>query len=187
MSRRGNVAKTDMEIKKGQPIFKDADFFKSLKDGIYEIDIKNLDMRTVKQNSAMHKLYSMTADALNDAGYSVNFVLNKRKFDTIEKIFDWGIKKLKMIPKADLVLNKMKERILSKEELEIVWTKQSVKDLIWRPLQIHLVQKESTTKLTKPEIDKVYETYNHVLSSRYGIHIPFPNKKLWDEEKEKEV
>ena len=144
---------------------------------IYEADVKNLDMRTVKQNSSIHKLFSLTADALNDAGYTVNTVLNRRKFEVITKVFDWGAKKLTFIHSADKILQKMKDRILANEEIELTWTMQLVKDVLWRPLQIHQTQKESTTKLTKEEIDQVYELFNMVLS-RYGIHVPFPSSEL---------
>lgn len=150
-------------------------------DAEYEVTITNIDLLTDQQRKALHKLYSLTAEQLNDAGYTVNIVLNKRKFEAIEKVFAWGIDKLAVIPGAELVLNKMKDRILQKEEHEVMWTTQTVKDLIWRPLQLHLVQKKSTTKLNRVEIDKIYDTYNMIMSDRYGIHVQFPSKKLWDE------
>jgi hypothetical protein len=175
--------KLTVEIKKGY-IFpysdNDREALSTIKDGIYQTDVKNMDMRTTTQNSSLHRLFSLTADALNDAGYSVNTVLNRRKLEAISKVFDWGFEKLKPIANADKVLQKMKDRIVANEEIELTWTMILVKDVIWRPLQIHQTQKESTTKLTKSEIDKVYELFNMVLG-RYGIHIPFPNRELWEE------
>ena len=157
----------------------DYEMFQKLSDAVYTVDIKNLDMRSLKQNSSIHKLFSLTADALNDAGYSVNTVLNRRKLEAINKVFEWGFSKLALVPNADKVLQKMKDRIVANEEVELTWTMQLVKDVLWRPLQIHQTQKESTTKLTKEEIDKVYELFNMVLS-RYGIHVPFPSRDLWE-------
>ena len=150
---------------------------------IYDVDIKNMDIRTMKQNNSIHVLFSLTADALNDAGYSVNTVLNRRKLEAINKVFEWGFSKLAFVSGAEKVLQKMKDRIVANEEVELTWTLQVVKDVLWRPLQIHQTQKESTTKLTKEEIDKVYELFNLVLS-RYGIHVPFPNRELWENSKE---
>ena len=37
-----------------------------LSDGIYQIDIKNMDMRTIKQNSALHLWAKQIADILNN-------------------------------------------------------------------------------------------------------------------------
>jgi len=153
----------------------DKEMCDKLQDALYSVDISNIDSRTNQQNRAMHKLFSMTAEALNEAGYTMNFVLNRRKYETISKVFSWGKER---ILGSDKILDKMETRLLSKEEHELPWTMQSVKDTLWRPLQIHITNKESTTKLNKDEIDKVYEVFNSVLS-RYGVHVPFPSSELW--------
>jgi len=59
---------------------------------------------------------------------------------------------------------------------DVPWTAQSVKSILWKSLQKALLGKESTTKLKKDEIDKVYDVMNRVLSERYGIYVPFPNR-----------
>ena len=43
----------------------DIDKLEKLSDAIYEVDIKNLDMRTVKMNNAMHLWFSQIAELLN--------------------------------------------------------------------------------------------------------------------------
>jgi hypothetical protein len=150
-----------------------------LQDAVYQIDIKNIDMRTLKQNNALHKLFALTAKQLNEAGYSVNTVLNRRKLELINKVFDWGFDKLSLMPQAKNVLSKIKDRILQAEKLELTWNTSTVKEILWRQLQIHATNKESTTKLTRKEIDEVYELYNMVLA-KYGIHVPFPSRDLWE-------
>ena len=84
------------------------------------------------QQKALHLMFELLADALNDAGFDIKTVI-----------------------KAD-----------------VPWTKENVKNLLWRPLQVAQLQKESTTSLTSVEVDQVYETLNRSLA---GIHVPFPS------------
>jgi hypothetical protein len=44
----------------------DYDQLSKLSDGVYAIDIKNMDMRTVKQNSSLHLWAQKIADTLNE-------------------------------------------------------------------------------------------------------------------------
>ena len=66
---------------------------------------------------------------------------------------------------------------------DVSWTPDSVKDMMWRPLQIALLKKKSTTALKKNEIDAVYHTMNRLLGEKFGIHIPFPSvdEILWQQ------
>jgi len=43
----------------------DIDILEKLSDAIYEVDIKNLDMRTVKMNNSLHLWYTQIAQLLN--------------------------------------------------------------------------------------------------------------------------
>lgn len=61
-----------------------------------------------------------------------------------------------------------------KQDIEIPWGTESVKDYLWRPIQRVVLKKESTTELTTNEIDKVWEILNRHLGEKFGIHIPFP-------------
>jgi hypothetical protein len=96
------------------------------------------DKRTTQQNRALHKYFSMLADALNDAGFSVRKTL--------------------------------------KHDIDIDWTPQLIKELLWRPVQILITQKESTTDLDKlEEITKIYDTLNRYLGEKTSVYIPFPS------------
>lgn len=94
--------------------------------------------RTITQNKAMHKYFTLLANAFNDAGYTVEMVLTK--------------------------------------PLDISWTDNLVKDILWRKIQIALFDKSSTTQLEKSEVSKTYEELNNYTASTLGVHIPFPNK-----------
>lgn len=65
-------------------------------------------------------------------------------------------------------------RTVLKPGVEIPWSKESVKNYLWKPVQSLQLGKESTTELTTKEIDLVFETVNRVLS-KHGIHQPFPS------------
>ena len=58
-------------------------------------------------------------------------------------------------------------------QVDIPWSRETVKELIWRPIQDAQLRKRSTTELTRGEIDAVYETVNRFLSGM-GLHVPFP-------------
>ena len=58
----------------------------------------------------------------------------------------------------------------------IEWTMLSVKDIIWRNIQIALTKKKSTTALDTEEVSKVYRAVDHYLSGTVGIRqIDFPS------------
>jgi hypothetical protein len=137
----GFIMKVTFKIEMGQLVpysAKDRATISNLKDGVYSVDIKNLDMRTLKQNRAMHKYFSLLSEAFNESGQTISKVL----------------------------------------KVDVEWTPESVKDLLWRPIMEASLKKKSTTKLNKDEITKVYDVLNRALGERVGISIPFPNKEL---------
>lgn len=56
------------------------------------------------------------------------------------------------------------------------WTETSVKELMWRPIQKAMLDKESTTGLERSECSKVYEVLNRHLGTHFGVHVPFPSE-----------
>lgn len=71
------------------------------------------------------------------------------------------------------VLGKMKEGI------EIAWTKEMVKEILWKEIQRIMFSKPSTTELNKQkEIDQIHEVLNRFLGERLHIeYIPFPSEE----------
>lgn len=68
-------------------------------------------------------------------------------------------------------------QLFLKSAIELDWNKDSVKELIWRPVQEALIKKKSTTKLDKvSEIDLIYEHINRHIGQVFGIHVPFPHR-----------
>ena len=62
-----------------------------------------------------------------------------------------------------------------KEDIEINWTPENVKEYLWKPVQKTLLVKKSTTELTTDEIDKVYEVLTRYLAEKTGIVQEFPS------------
>ena len=67
------------------------------------------------------------------------------------------------------------QRTLTKP-LDIPWTEGAIKELIWKPVESAMYQKEKTSELEKPEVSEIYETINRHLSQTFGVHVPFPTR-----------
>lgn len=60
-----------------------------------------------------------------------------------------------------------------KDGIELKWTEEMVKEIIWRTVQVAMFNKRSTTQLNKMEVSDVYEVINRKLCE-HGISVPFP-------------
>lgn len=63
------------------------------------------------------------------------------------------------------------------QKAEIRPTGDNLKEVLWRPYQIAATGKESSTKLTKGEVDKIYEGLNKFIGEHFHLHIPFPSRE----------
>ena len=68
----------------------------------------------------------------------------------------------------------MRETI--RQDVDIPWTADTIKNNLWRPIQKAYFKKQSTTGLKKKEIDKVYDVLNKTIGERTGVHIDFPSR-----------
>ncbi len=64
-----------------------------------------------------------------------------------------------------------------KPNIDIPWTPNTIKEYLWRPIQITQLQKQSTTELTTGEVTQIYETLNRHLGEKFGLHVLFPSKE----------
>ena len=62
-----------------------------------------------------------------------------------------------------------------KEGVEIPNSQESVKEL-WREIQKAILDKESTKKLERPEVSRVYGVFNRWTASTFGISMNFPSE-----------
>ena len=68
------------------------------------------------------------------------------------------------------------EEVIKHSKVDIPWTKDSVKELLWKTCQRSMLGKESTTELSKhDEIDRIWEVMNRFLA-KLGIEmVGFPS------------
>ena len=63
-----------------------------------------------------------------------------------------------------------------KEDIEIPWTKENVKEFLWRPIQDAMFQQASTTELNTAQVGQVYEVLNRHMSEKKGVSVSFPEE-----------
>ncbi len=63
------------------------------------------------------------------------------------------------------------------KELEVRFTKTLVKEVIWRPIQMSLFDKKSTTELTTKEVTEIAEPLEKFIAENYAIDLPFPSEE----------
>ena len=66
----------------------------------------------------------------------------------------------------------------TKERIEVPWTMESVKERVWRPVQIaKFPDRKSTTKLERNEVSEIAEVITRFIGTSYGITVPFPSRE----------
>ncbi len=99
-----------------------------------------VEKRTVLQNAALHKGFTLLAESLNDAGYEM-------------------------------------KSVLSVKEVDIPWTDVSIKEVLFRPIMVAMLDKHSTTELSTKEISEVWLVLTRHLGEHFGIDVPFPSNE----------
>lgn len=67
--------------------------------------------------------------------------------------------------------------VLSKKKTAVNWTMDSVKEVLWRSIQLAMFpDKPSTTQLEKKEVNQVYEQLSRHLATHFNIDQSFPNR-----------
>ncbi len=67
-------------------------------------------------------------------------------------------------------------RQVLKQTTEITPTMELVKNHMWKPVQNAMFDKNSTAKLTKKEVDRVYQELARHLAERFDINVRFGKK-----------
>jgi len=62
-------------------------------------------------------------------------------------------------------------------DAELPWSKPSVKEFLWRPVQIAITGKSSTTRPTREEYPQIYEALNRHIATKWGVGVPWPVKE----------
>lgn len=125
--------------------------------------------RTALQNRSLHKWCELMAIALNDAGLDMKAVLFGRVEQEVMEYLDTACP----IIKDDVqgIFDSFQERF------DLPWTKTSVKDSLWRPVQIAMMDKESTTELETVDPSVICDTLNRHFSEKHGVYVPWPSRR----------
>jgi hypothetical protein len=63
-----------------------------------------------------------------------------------------------------------------KPEVDIPWSKDAVREHLWRPIMTAVTDKTSTTKLTRDEVTEIYDVINRHMAQKHGIVVQFPSE-----------
>ena len=64
-----------------------------------------------------------------------------------------------------------------KPEIDIPWTKESVKAHLWKPIQKIMMDKDSTTELDTVNPSEVYEVLARHMSEKFGVFVEWPSQR----------
>ena len=92
-----------------------------LKNGIYEVKLSNMDLRTLTQNRAFHLYFTMVAVQLNNSGLYINKLIKEEKY---KADIDWSgnlVKEQLWKPIQNAILDKKSTTQLEKAEVDRVY------------------------------------------------------------------
>lgn len=69
-----------------------------------------------------------------------------------------------------------------RQDVEIPWTKDSVKELIWRPIMKAMTGNQSTIKLNRVQPSDIYHVLMRHMSEKHGIYLPWPSVETMNAE-----
>lgn len=61
--------------------------------------------------------------------------------------------------------------------IELPWTKENVKEDMWKLIQYAKLKKERTRDLNKLEVDDIQREMHNFLATRFGINVDFPSEE----------
>jgi hypothetical protein len=77
------------------------------------------------------------------------------------------------------------QRKFLKPSIEIPWSKDSCKEMIYKPILEAYSKKKSTTEMTTKDIDAVFDIITKHIGEKWHLHIPFcsiENQIDWDKD-----
>lgn len=64
-----------------------------------------------------------------------------------------------------------------KHDVDIPWSKETVKEFLWRPIQQALIDKDSTTELNSAEPSDIHAVLSRHLGEKLGIYVEWPSEE----------
>ena len=63
------------------------------------------------------------------------------------------------------------------DAISIPWNLLLVKELIWKPVQLAMIDETSTTKANRKDYGAIYDVINRYISEKFGVHVAWPSKE----------
>lgn len=77
-------------------------------------------------------------------------------------------------------------QVIAEGGVDMMWSGELVKELLWRKIQRKYTGKHSTTELDSTgDITEIYDSLNKFLGENFYVHVPFPSIETLDEEQSK--
>ena len=64
-----------------------------------------------------------------------------------------------------------------KPGVDIPWTKDMIKEHIWRPVMKAMEGVESTTEMNTVDPSEIYEVVNRHMAEKFGVHVSWPSNE----------
>lgn len=65
--------------------------------------------------------------------------------------------------------------VLAVKEVDVPWTGASIKEVLYRPVMVAMLNKHSTTELDTKEISDVWDVLTRHLGQHFGVAVEFPS------------
>jgi hypothetical protein len=73
-------------------------------------------------------------------------------------------------------------QVIAEKGVDFLWSKELVKEILWRNIQKKYLGKKSTTELDSVgDITEIYEMLNKFLGENFQVHVPFPSIETLDD------
>ena len=67
------------------------------------------------------------------------------------------------------------KHVMEIKEVDVPWTKERVKEVLFKSIMEAMTGKRSTTELDTVEISKIYDVLDRHTSEKLGIHVEWPS------------
>ena len=66
--------------------------------------------------------------------------------------------------------------VLAVKAVDVPWTKESVKEVLFRPIMLAMTEKGSTTELDRVEVSQVWDVLQRHIGENFGVYVGFPSE-----------
>ena len=66
--------------------------------------------------------------------------------------------------------------VLAVKSVDVPWSGDTVKEVLYRPIMLAMLEKGSTTEMTSTEVSQVWDVLNRHLGEHFGVTVGFPSE-----------